>query len=103
MILISGLTAVFFLGGWASPFEGWLFLDGTALAFIAAPSVGWLFAKICFFMYSLFWFRATFPRYRFDQIMRLGWKVFIPITIIWIVVEGVMAWLRVGPWEGLGG
>ncbi len=102
MILISGLTAVFFLGGWASPFEGWLFLDATVFAFVAAPSVGWLFAKICFFMYSLFWLRATFPRYRYDQIMRLGWKVFLPITIIWIAVEGVMAWLRVGPWAGLG-
>ena len=102
MILISGLIAVFFLGGWASPVEGWTFLQGTPLAFIAAPSVGWLFAKICFFMYSLFWFRATFPRYRYDQIMRLGWKVFIPITIIWIAVEGVMVWLKVGPWAGLG-
>ncbi|MDH3748121.1 MAG: NADH-quinone oxidoreductase subunit NuoH [Gammaproteobacteria bacterium] len=103
MVLISGLTAVFFLGGWASPFEGWLFLQGTPMQWLAAPSVGWLFAKICFFMYSFFWFRATFPRYRYDQIMRLGWKVFIPITIIWIAVEGVMAWLRVGPWATLGG
>jgi NADH-quinone oxidoreductase subunit H len=102
MVLISGLTAVFFLGGWASPFAGWTFLEGTALAFIAAPSFIWLFAKICFFMYSFFWYRATFPRYRYDQIMRLGWKVFIPITIIWIAVEGVMAWMRIGPWEALG-
>ncbi len=103
MVLISGLTAVFFLGGWASPFEGWTFLDGTALAFLAAPSFVWLFAKICFFMYSFFWYRATFPRYRYDQIMRLGWKVFIPVTIVWIFVEGIMAWLEVGPWAGLGG
>ncbi|MEO1201490.1 MAG: NADH-quinone oxidoreductase subunit NuoH [Pseudomonadota bacterium] len=102
MVLISGLTAVFFLGGWASPFEGWTFLDGTAVAFIAAPSFFWLFAKICFFMYSFFWYRATFPRYRYDQIMRLGWKVFIPVTIVWIFVEGIMAWLRIGPWAGLG-
>jgi len=102
MVLISGLAAVFFLGGWASPFEGWTFLDGTALAFVAAPSFFWLFFKICFFMYSFFWFRATFPRYRYDQIMRLGWKVFIPVTIVWIAVEGVMAWLEVGPWAGLG-
>ncbi len=99
MILISGLTAIFFLGGWASPFEG--LLEGTFLAFLAAPSFFWLFAKICFFMYSFFWFRATFPRYRYDQIMRLGWKIFIPVTIVWIVVEGVLAWARVGPWAGL--
>ncbi len=103
MVLISGLAAVFFLGGWASPFEGWTFLAGTPLAILAAPGFGWLFVKICFFMYSLFWYRATFPRYRYDQIMRLGWKIFLPVTIIWIAVEGVMAWLRVGPWAGLGG
>ena len=63
----------------------------------------WLFAKMCFFMYIFFWLRATFPRYRYDQIMRLGWKVFIPVTIVWIAVEGVMAWLGVGPWSGLAG
>ncbi|MDJ0940927.1 MAG: NADH-quinone oxidoreductase subunit NuoH [Woeseiaceae bacterium] len=102
MVLISALTAVFFLGGWASPFEGWTFLQGTPLAFIAAPGFHWLFIKIAFFMYSFFWYRATFPRYRYDQIMRLGWKVFIPVTIIWIAVEGVMAWMQVGPWAGLG-
>ncbi|HEX5789175.1 MAG TPA: NADH-quinone oxidoreductase subunit NuoH, partial [Woeseiaceae bacterium] len=90
MVLISGLASVFFLGGWASPFEGWAFLDGTLLAFMAAPSFGWLFLKIAFFMYSFFWFRATFPRYRYDQIMRLGWKVFIPLTLAWIAVVGVM-------------
>jgi NADH-quinone oxidoreductase subunit H len=101
MVLISGLVAVFFLGGWASPFEGWTFLDGTFLSFVAAPSIVWLFLKICFFMYSFFWFRATFPRYRYDQIMRLGWKVFIPVTIVWIAVEGVMAWFEVGPWASL--
>ncbi len=101
MVLISGLTAIFFLGGWASPFEGWTFLDGTLLAFLMAPSFFWLFAKICFFMYTFFWFRATFPRYRYDQIMRLGWKIFIPVTIVWIVVEGVFAYLRWGPWAGL--
>jgi len=98
MVLISGLTAIFFLGGWASPFEGWTFLHGTFLAFLAAPNFLWLFAKISFFMYSFFWFRATFPRYRYDQIMRLGWKVFIPVTIVWIAVEGVLAWLKIGPW-----
>ena len=102
MVLISALTAIFFLGGWASPFEGWTFLEGTPLAFLTAGSFFWLAAKICFFMYTFFWLRATFPRYRYDQIMRLGWKVFIPVTIVWIVVEGILAWLRVGPWAGLG-
>ncbi len=57
---------------------------------------------MCFFMYIFFWLRATFPRYRYDQIMRLGWKVFIPVTIIWIGVEGAMAWFQIGPWSGLG-
>ncbi|MBT8078460.1 MAG: NADH-quinone oxidoreductase subunit NuoH [Gammaproteobacteria bacterium] len=101
MVLISALTAIFFLGGWASPFEGWTFLGDDNL--LRQPSLIWLFAKVCFFMFTLFWLRATFPRYRYDQIMRLGWKVFIPVTIIWIAVEGVMAWLRIGPWQGLAG
>ena len=102
MVLISALTAIFFLGGWASPFEGWTFLASIGLGWLGAPHFFWLAAKICFFMYSFFWFRATFPRYRYDQIMRLGWKVFIPVTIVWIAVEGVLAWLSVGPWAGLG-
>jgi NADH-quinone oxidoreductase subunit H len=105
MVLISGLTAIFFLGGWASPFEGIQFFE----RFHDVPMIGWffgggfpwLFIKIAFFMYTFFWLRATFPRYRYDQIMRLGWKVFIPITIIWIAVEAVMAWMHVGPWSGL--
>ena len=100
MLLISALTAIFFLGGWASPFEGWSFLGDS---FLRSSSFFWLGSKICFFMLAFFWLRATFPRYRYDQIMRLGWKVFIPVTIVWIVVEGVMAWAQVGPWERLAG
>ncbi len=100
MILISTLTAVFFLGGWASPFEG-VPLLGT-IPLLGTGGLHWLFAKMCFFMYVFFWLRATFPRYRYDQIMRLGWKVFIPVTIIWIAVEGAMAWFEVGPWAGMG-
>jgi NADH-quinone oxidoreductase subunit H len=100
MVLISALTAIFFFGGWASPFEGWAFLGDS---WLREGSFFWLFAKICFFMYTFFWLRATFPRYRYDQIMRLGWKVFIPVTIIWIVVEGAMAWMQIGPWSGLAG
>jgi len=100
----SGVAfALFFLGGWASPFEGWTFLNGVpGLAWLTAGGLHWLFLKMCFFMYTFFWLRATFPRYRYDQIMRLGWKVFIPVTIVWIAVEGVMAWFQVGPWSGMG-
>ncbi len=102
MVLISTLTAIFFLGGWASPFEGWTFLNDIAwLAWLGQGGLYWLFIKMCLFMYIFFWFRATFPRYRYDQIMRLGWKIFIPVTIIWIAVEGAMAWFQIGPWSGL--
>ena len=103
MVLISTMTAIFFLGGWASPFEGWTFLNDISwLAWLTAGGLYWLFVKMCAFMYIFFWLRATFPRYRYDQIMRLGWKVFIPVTIIWIAVEGAMAWFHIGPWSGLG-
>ena len=105
MVLISALAAIFFLGGWASPFECLAFLapfaDIRFVGWIVGGGFPWLFIKIAFFMYTFFWLRATFPRYRYDQIMRLGWKVFIPITIIWIVVEGVMAWMHFGPWSEL--
>jgi NADH-quinone oxidoreductase subunit H len=96
MILITALTVVFFWGGWLSPFAGFGWADGT---FLAAPSVGWLLVKMVVFCFVFLWLRATFPRYRYDQIMRLGWKVLIPITIVWIGVEGVMAAFQVGPWS----
>jgi NADH-quinone oxidoreductase subunit H len=101
MILISALTAVMFWGGWQSFFAGsWFgFLDGSPLAILRAPGLHWLALKMAFFMFCFLWFRATFPRYRYDQIMRLGWKVFIPVTIVWIVVEGAMAAFKVGPWS----
>jgi len=95
MLLITVLTAVFFLGGWLSPFAGIEALEGSL---IAAPSIVWLLLKMMIFCFCFLWFRATFPRYRYDQIMRLGWKVFIPVTIVWIVVEGAMVLLEVGPW-----
>jgi NADH-quinone oxidoreductase subunit H len=101
IILISALTSIFFFGGWASFFEGWTFLGEGH--FLRQPSFFWLATKISFFIFIFFWVRATFPRYRYDQIMRLGWKVFIPITIIWIVVEGVMSWLQLGPWSRMAG
>jgi NADH-quinone oxidoreductase subunit H len=98
MYLISALAAVFFLGGWLSPFEGYL-PPGTFLTdLLIAPSFGWLALKIFLFLFLFLWFRATFPRYRYDQIMRLGWKVLIPITLVWIGVEGVLSYAKVGPW-----
>jgi NADH-quinone oxidoreductase subunit H len=96
MILITVLTVVFFLGGWLSPFAG---IPGVEDTWLAAPSVGWLLAKMVIFMFLFLWFRATFPRYRYDQIMRLGWKVLIPVTIVWIGVEGIMVALQIGPWS----
>lgn len=97
MILISILATLMFMGGWLSPFEGVEFL-GLGESFLAAPSIVWLLAKTVIFMFLFLWFRATFPRYRYDQIMRLGWKVFIPITIVWLVVIGVMYYAQVAPW-----
>jgi len=78
MILVATLTALMFLGGWLSPVT---FLPDGIL---------WLLLKTGFVLFLFLWFRATFPRYRYDQIMRLGWKVFIPITIVWIAVVGGM-------------
>ena len=95
MILISALTAVFFLGGWLSPFEGLL----PAGSLLAQPSFFWLFLKLFFFLTCFMWYRATFPRYRYDQIMRLGWKILIPVTLVWIAVEGLMVYYEIGPWS----
>ena len=97
IILIAALTSILFFAGWSSPFEGWTFLSETNI--LREPSFFWLALKICFFIFVFFWIRATFPRYRYDQIMRLGWKIFIPVTIVWIAVEGVMVWMQVGPWS----
>jgi NADH-quinone oxidoreductase subunit H len=95
MILIAVLASLMFLGGWLSPFEG---LPGLAGTFLAAPSIVWLLAKASIFLFLYLWFRATFPRYRYDQIMRLGWKVFIPLTIVWLLVVGVMVITGTPPW-----
>jgi NADH-quinone oxidoreductase subunit H len=97
MILISALTAVFFFGGWLSPFAG--YPAGLGESVLGQPSIGWLLLKIFIFLFLYLWFRATFPRYRYDQIMRLGWKVLIPVTIVWIGVEMVLSWYKVGPWS----
>ena len=85
MILVSLLTSLMFLGGWLSPLEGILpasMLESSLLG----NGIHWLLLKTGFFLFVLLWLRATFPRYRYDQIMRLGWKVFIPITIVWLLV-----------------
>ena len=95
MILISALTAVFFFGGWLSPLQGWPFVGDS---WIAQPSFFWLGLKIFCFLFLFLWFRATFPRYRYDQIMRLGWKALIPVTLVWIGVEMLMSVYKVGPW-----
>jgi NADH-quinone oxidoreductase subunit H len=95
MILISTFAAVMFFGGWLSPFEGIPLLAGL---FAWVPGVVWLFAKSCIFLFMYIWLRATLPRYRYDQIMRLGWKIFIPVTTLWIIVVGVAVGLKIPPW-----
>ncbi len=93
MILISVLTSTMFLGGWLSPFQG--------IPVLGSPSVFWLLLKTSLFLFLFIWFRATFPRYRYDQIMRLGWKVFLPITIVWIVIISGMVVAEIPPWFDL--
>jgi NADH-quinone oxidoreductase subunit H len=89
MILISALSALMFLGGWLSPFPPSWGLDSIPfIGVLLGDGIHWLFLKTLIFGFLFLWFRATFPRYRYDQIMRLGWKVFIPITIVWIVLVG---------------
>jgi NADH-quinone oxidoreductase subunit H len=96
MILISTLTAVFFFGGWQGPLQGYPGLGDTLLG---QPSFLWLFLKVFCLVFLFLWFRATFPRYRYDQIMRLGWKALIPVTLVWIGVEMLLAVYRIGPWS----
>jgi NADH-quinone oxidoreductase subunit H len=88
MILIAMLVSLLFFGGWLSP-----------LPELIDDSIGWLFLKTGFFMFLFLWFRATFPRYRYDQIMRLGWKVLIPVTIVCLFLEGVAVYFQLGPWS----
>jgi len=87
MILVSTLTSIMFLGGWSSPVG---FLPDSAL---------WLFAKVAAILFLFLWFRATFPRYRYDQLMRLGWKVFVPLCLIWLVVVGVWMMSPLNIWK----
>jgi NADH-quinone oxidoreductase subunit H len=102
MILIALLTAIMFLGGWLSPLNGILpdsVVSGEgAIAMLLGDGIHWLLIKTSFFLFLFLWFRATFPRYRYDQIMRLGWKIFIPITIVWLLVVAALVVANVGPW-----
>ena len=95
MILIAVLSALLFFGGWLSPFQGIIYLEDF---FSWVPGMFWLLAKTSIFMFLFLWLRATFPRYRYDQIMRLGWKVFIPITIVWLVIVSALVVTNVPPW-----
>ena len=92
MILISALSAILFAGGWLSPFEGVPVLGDT---FLAEGSIVWFLAKTVVFMFMFLWYRATFPRYRYDQIMRLGWKVLIPITLVWVMFAAMLSVLGI--------
>ena len=91
MLLVAMISSLLFLGGWLSPFP-------KAWGLLGEPSILWLLAKLAVLMIMFVWIRASFPRYRYDQIMRLGWKVFIPITIVWIVVVGVMLMEPINNW-----
>jgi NADH-quinone oxidoreductase subunit H len=96
MILVATMCSVMFLGGWLSPFAFSGMNDVPVLGLLAAPGFHWLAAKVFAVLFLFLWFRATFPRYRYDQIMRLGWKVFIPITLVWIFV--LAAWMMTPLW-----
>ena len=92
MILISALAAILFFGGWLSPFDGAAFAQGNP---VLDSGMHWWLLKTAFFMFCFLWFRATFPRYRYDQIMRLGWKVFIPVTLLWIFLLGAVRYASI--------
>ncbi len=95
MLLISALATVMFLGGWLSPFEG---IPGLEPVFAWVPGIVWFLIKLAIFIFVYLWIRATFPRYRYDQIMRLGWKILIPVTLVWIAVVALAVQFNVGPW-----
>ncbi len=95
MVLISALISLLFLGGWLSPFQGIPYLE-TWFSFV--PGIVWFLLKLSFFLLVYLWIRGTFPRYRYDQIMRLGWKILLPVTIVWIVVVAMAVQFNVAPW-----
>ena len=94
IVLISALVSIMFFGGWLSPFESTWIEPITDWI----PGFVWLAMKTIMFVFLFLWLRATLPRYRYDQIMRLGWKVFLPITLIWIFFEGFMIYYEITPW-----
>jgi NADH-quinone oxidoreductase subunit H len=104
MILVSGLAVIMFLGGWLTPLQG--LPESVFTVPILGPlldsGIHWFLIKLALFLFLFLWFRATFPRYRYDQIMRLGWKVFIPITIVWLLVLGIAILAGLPPWFAAG-
>jgi NADH-quinone oxidoreductase subunit H len=96
MILIATLAATMFLGGWLTPFTPAWVPHAPLLHAVLGDGIHWLLIKVSFLLFCFLWFRATFPRYRYDQIMRLGWKVLIPVTLVWIGVMGAAMFLT--PW-----
>jgi len=98
MILISALASLMFLGGWLPPVQVDSLASIPVVGLLFGPGAHWLFVKIAFLLFCFLWLRATFPRYRYDQIMRLGWKVFIPLTLVWIMVVGVAMMDPVRTW-----
>lgn len=95
MVLVSGLAALIFWGGYLSPFEG---IPGLETVFAWVPGVFWFLAKMTFFIFLYFWMRATFPRYRYDQIMQLGWKTLIPVTLVWLLIIALAVQFHIGYW-----
>jgi NADH-quinone oxidoreductase subunit H len=106
MILVGVVSAILFLGGWLSPFDFGFLRASPATAWVTVAGFHWFAFKIAFMMFLFLWIRASFPRFRYDQVMRLGWKIFIPVTLVWIVVVGVMmmepvrGWLPFSLWFG---
>lgn len=99
MILVSSIAVIMFWGGWLSPFQG---IPGLEARLAWIPGIVWFLIKISVFLFLYIWMRATFPRYRYDQIMHLGWKVLIPVTLVWIVVVAFLVEFNVGPWFQMG-
>lgn len=95
MIMISAIAALLFWGGWLSPFQG---IPGLETLFAWVPGIIWFLVKTSFFLFLFIWLRATFPRYRYDQIMRLGWKILIPVTLVWVVVVALAVQFKLAPW-----
>jgi NADH-quinone oxidoreductase subunit H len=90
MILIAALASLMFLGGWLSPFDFAFLRDIPGVQWLTYAGIHWFIAKMCIFLFLFLWVRASYPRYRYDQLMRLGWKIFIPITIVWLLVVAAM-------------